>query len=201
MIAKLRGILDMIGDGFVVLDVNGVGYRVFCSSKTIGKLKVGQEASLQIEMQVREDHIHLFGFADLAEKKWFSLLTTVQGVGAKVGLAILSALSTDELAMAVYAADSKAFTKAGGVGPKLAVRIVTELKGKAVTNPDSDAIPDDSAGIAVSSNTAEDAISALTNFGFQRMDAASAVNKALKKLGKDADVSDIVREALKGFAS
>ena len=138
MIAKLRGILDMIGDGFVVLDVNGVGYRVFCSSKTIGKLKVGQEASLQIEMQVREDHIHLFGFADLAEKKWFSLLTTVQGVGAKVGLAILSALSTDELAMAVYAADSKAFTKAGGVGPKLAVRIVTELKGKAVTNPDSD---------------------------------------------------------------
>ena len=201
MIAKLRGILDMIGDGFVVLDVNGVGYRVFCSSKTIGKLKVGQEASLQIEMQVREDHIHLFGFADAAEKNWFTLLTTVQGVGAKVGLAILSALSTDELAMAVYAADSKAFTKAGGVGPKLAVRIVTELKGKAVTNPDSDMIPDESAGAAVSSNTAADAVSALINFGFQRMDAASAVNKALKKLGKDADVSDIVREALKGFAS
>ncbi len=98
MIAKLRGILDSVGDGFLILDVNGVGYRVFCSAKTQMKMPAnGQSAALLIETQVREDHIHLFGFADAAEKGWFSLLTTVQGVGAKVALAILSVLSVDEL--------------------------------------------------------------------------------------------------------
>ena len=131
MIAKLTGLLDSIYDGYVILDVNGVGYRVICSARTIGKLPAkGGTISLMIETQVREDHIHLIGFADVTEQQTFGYLSTVQGVGAKVALAILSALSPNEIQMAVMTGDNKAFTRASGVGPKLGVRIVTELKGK-----------------------------------------------------------------------
>lgn len=202
MIGKLKGTLDTIGDGFVLLDVGGVGYRVFCSSKTIAKLgNVGCSVAMLIETQVREDHIHLFGFADVLEKSWFTLLTTVQGVGAKVGLAILSALSTDELSMAVYAADAKALTKAAGVGTKLAVRIVTELKGKTISSGDISLAQTPDGGVSQPASSAvSDAMSALINLGYQRMDAASAVNKAAKKLGENADFSSLVREALKDFA-
>ena len=131
MIAKLTGFIDLLMDGWLILDVGGVGYRVFCSNRTLSKMPSrGEAAQLYIETQVREDHIHLFGFADAAEKEWFSVLTNVQGVGAKVGLAILSALSPEELSMALATGDAKAFTRASGVGPKLAQRIVSELKGK-----------------------------------------------------------------------
>lgn len=203
MIAKLKGILDSTGDGFLILDVNGVGYRVFCSNKTLAKMPpAGQAAALLIETQVREDHIHLFGFADAVEKGWFSLLTTVQGVGAKVALAILSVLSAQELSMAVMSGDSKSVTRANGVGPKLAVRIVTELKGK-TGNFDTagasgivgDVSTDSEQGSAVG-----DAVSALVNLGYARMDAAMAVNKALKNRGAQASVSDLIRDALKEFA-
>ncbi len=203
MIAKLKGILDSTGDGFLILDVNGVGYRVFCSNKTLAKMPpAGQAAALLIETQVREDHIHLFGFADAVEKGWFSLLTTVQGVGAKVALAILSVLSAQELSMAVMSGDSKSVTRANGVGPKLAVRIVTELKGK-TGNFDTagasgivgDVSTDGEQGSAVG-----DAVSALVNLGYARMDAAMAVNKALKNRGAQASVSDLIRDALKEFA-
>ncbi len=203
MIAKLKGILDSTGDGFLILDVNGVGYRVFCSNKTLAKMPpAGQAASLLIETQVREDHIHLFGFADAVEKGWFSLLTTVQGVGAKVALAILSVLNAEELSMAVMSGDSKSVTRANGVGPKLAVRIVTELKGK-TGNFDTagasgivgDVSTDGEQGSAVG-----DAVSALVNLGYARMDAAMAVNKALKNRGAQASVSDLIRDALKEFA-
>lgn len=203
MIAKLKGILDSTGDGFLILDVNGVGYRVFCSNKTLAKMPpAGQAAALLIETQVREDHIHLFGFADAVEKGWFSLLTTVQGVGAKVALAILSVLSAQELSMAVMSGDSKSVTRANGVGPKLAVRIVTELKGK-TGNFDTagasgivgDVSTDTEQGSAVG-----DAVSALVNLGYARMDAAMAVNKALKNRGAQASVSDLIRDALKEFA-
>lgn len=203
MIAKLKGILDSTGDGFLILDVNGVGYRVFCSNKTLAKMPpAGQAASLLIETQVREDHIHLFGFADAVEKGWFSLLTTVQGVGAKVALAILSVLNAEELSMAVMSGDSKSVTRANGVGPKLAVRIVTELKGK-TGNFDTagasgivgDVSTDGEQGSAVG-----DAVSALVNLGYVRMDAAMAVNKALKNRGAQASVSDLIRDALKEFA-
>lgn len=203
MIAKLKGILDSTGDGFLILDVNGVGYRVFCSNKTLAKMPpAGQAAALLIETQVREDHIHLFGFADAVEKGWFSLLTTVQGVGAKVALAILSVLSAEELSMAVMSGDSKSVTRANGVGPKLAVRIVTELKGK-TGNFDTagasgivgDVSTDGEQGSAVG-----DAVSALVNLGYARMDAAMAVNKALKNRGAQASVSDLIRDALKEFA-
>ncbi len=202
MIAKLRGILDSVGDGFLILDVNGVGYRVFCSAKTQMKMPAnGQSAALLIETQVREDHIHLFGFADAAEKSWFSLLTTVQGVGAKVALAILSVLSSEELSMAIASGDSKAVTRAPGVGPKLAVRIVTELKGK-IGAAVSAAGTDSPAGeIAQAQGSAvNDAVSALVNLGYARMDASMAVAKSFKKRGESAKVDELIRDALKEFA-
>lgn len=202
MIAKLRGILDSVGDGFLILDVNGVGYRVFCSAKTQMKMPAnGQNTALLIETQVREDHIHLFGFADAAEKSWFSLLTTVQGVGAKVALAILSVLSSEELSMAIASGDSKAVTRAPGVGPKLAVRIVTELKGK-IGAAVSAAGTDSPAGeIAQAQGSAvNDAVSALVNLGYARMDASMAVAKSFKKRGESAKVDELIRDALKEFA-
>lgn len=203
MIAKLKGVLDSTGEGFLILDVNGVGYRVFCSNKTLVKMPVaGQPAALLIETQVREDHIHLFGFADAAEKSWFSLLTTVQGVGAKVGLAILSVLSSEELSMAIASGDSKSMTRAPGVGPKLAVRIVTELKGKvggfissAGTDTPSGEVVQPAAG-----NVVNDAVSALVNLGYARMDAMMAVSKSFKVRGNDAKVDELIRDALKEFA-
>ncbi len=201
MIAKLRGILDSAEDGFVILDVNGVGYRVFCSAKTQMKMPPkGQTATLLIETQVREDAIHLIGFADAVEKSWYLLLGGVQGVGTKVALAILSVLSADELSMAIASGDSKAVTRAAGVGPKLAVRIVTELKGKVGKISLSGA--DTPAGeIAQAKGSAvDDAVSALVNLGYARMDAAMAVAKSFKQRGESAQVGDLIRDALKEFA-
>ena len=130
MIAKLTGVVDSTGDGWAVIDVSGVGYRVFCSAPTLGRLRTGEAASLLIETHMREDHIHLYGFIDASECDWFRLLTTVQGVGAKVGLAILSALGADDLARALVSGDRAAVTRANGVGAKLATRILSELKDK-----------------------------------------------------------------------
>ncbi len=202
MIAKLRGILDSVGDGFLILDVNGVGYRVFCSAKTQMKMPAnGQSAALLIETQVREDHIHLFGFADAAEKGWFSLLTTVQGVGAKAALAILSVLSVDELSAAIASGDSKSITRAPGVGPKLAVRIVTELKGKIGAAFNAAGTDTPAGDIAQARGSAvNDAVSALVNLGYARMDASMAVAKSFKKRGEAAKVDELIRDALKEFA-
>ena len=202
MIAKLKGILDTVGDDFAVIDVGGVGYRVFCSSKTLTKFgAAGNAVTVLTEMQVREDSIKLFGFADAAEKSCFSLLTTVQGVGAKVALAILSTLTAQEVSMALYAADAKALTRASGVGAKLAARIVSELKGKTVGVSSETALPALSAGTAkhAESSAVADALSALVNLGYQRMDAAVAVNKAVAKCGETADVSTLIKAALKEF--
>ncbi len=201
MIAKLRGVLDSVEDGFVILDVNGVGYRVFCSAKTQMKMPPkGQTATLLIETQVREDAIRLIGFADAVEKSWYLLLGGVQGVGTKVALAILSVLSADELSMAIASGDSKAVTRAPGVGPKLAVRIVTELKGKVGKISLSGA--DTPAGEIVQSkgSAVDDAVSALVNLGYARMDAAMAVAKSFKQRGESAQVGDLIRDALKEFA-
>lgn len=202
MIAKLRGILDSTGDGFLILDVNGVGYRVFCSNKTLAKMPPrGQSASLLIETQVREDAIRLIGFADAAEKSWYLLLSGVQGVGTKVALAILSVLSPSELSMAIASGDSKTVTRAPGVGPKLAVRIVTELKGK-TGGMVSAAGTDTPSGEVVQggNNAVADAVSALVNLGYARMDAAMAVAKSFKQRGEAAQVGDLIRDALKEFA-
>ncbi len=201
MIAKLRGVLDSVEDGFVILDVNGVGYRVFCSAKTQMKMpSKGQVATLLIETQVREDAIHLIGFADAVEKSWYQLLGGVQGVGTKVALAILSVLSADELSMAIASGDSKVITRAPGAGPKIAVRIVTELKGKVGKISLSGA--DTPAGEIVQSkgSAVDDAVSALVNLGYARMDAAMAVAKSFKQRGESAQVGDLIRDALKEFA-
>jgi Holliday junction DNA helicase RuvA len=203
MIAKLTGIIDSIGDGYVVVDVAGVGYLVFCASRTLARLPArGGSATLLIETHVREDHIHLYGFADDAERAWFRLLTTVQGVGARIGLAILSVLGPDDLARAIAAQDKTSVSRANGVGAKLAQRIVTELKDKV---PGFDSLP--SAAVAAGevgangTGAASDAVSALVNLGYRRLDAFGAVVSAQKALGPEAAVGDLIRAGLKELSA
>lgn len=203
MIAKLTGIIDSIGDGYVVVDVSGVGYLIFCASRTLARLPArGGSASLLIETHVREDYIHLYGFADDAERAWFRLLTTVQGVGAKIGLAILSVLGPDDLARAIVAQDKTSVGRANGVGAKLAQRIVSELKDKV---PGLDALPPaPSAPGEVAANgtgAARDAVSALVNLGYRRLDAFGAVVSAQKALGPEAAVADLIRAGLKELSA
>ena len=222
MIAKLRGVIDTIGEDYCIIDVNGVGYLVFASSRTLGRLSRGAVMTLLTETVVREDSITLLGFADAWEKEWFLTLTKVQGVGAKVCLSILSALSPTQLAQAVSAQDKASFTRANGVGPKLAARIVTELKDKIVTIPMEVSVKSDltstiegeagsleteayeDAVVAMDAQEDDrkvnDAISALVNLGYQKTEAYRAVNLALKNQ-PDADVSALIRLALKEFAT
>lgn len=212
MIAKLRGIIDSFGDDSVIIDVNGVGYLVYVSTRTLSRLVKGAEAVLFIETVVREDSISLYGFASALEKEWFLTLTKVQGVGAKVCLSILSVLTPMQLAQAISAQDKASFSRANGVGPKLAARIVTELNGKMVGLPigadtaDYAAALEDKENVAAPSvaeipqSNVEDAISALTNLGYQRIDAYRVVNIAAGK-NPDADVSTLIKLALKEFAS
>ncbi len=215
MIAKLRGIIDSVGEDYCVIDVNGVGYLVAASVKTLSKLSRGAEVSLLIETIVREDSISLYGFFDPLEKEWFNTLTKVQGVGAKVCLSILSALTPLQIAQAVSAQDKNSFTRANGVGPKLAARLVTELKDKIVTIPvtefakevdmnlnpeqESENYADSLIGRDENPMRMEDAISALVNLGYQRLEAYKAVNKAAAE-NPDADVAALIKNALKEFA-
>ncbi len=197
MIGKLKGIVEATNEDSILLDVNGVGYVVFCSSKTISAAgNEGEAASLLIETHVREDHIHLYGFASEAEKRSFKLLTSVQGVGAKVGLAILSALTADEITTAIAAQDKTAITRANGVGPKLAERIITELKSKVGTLAEIPlpAKAGKAAPAPVQQSAKNDAISALTNLGIARMDAFVAVNKVAND---DMKLEQIITAALK----
>lgn len=199
MIARLRGIVDGQGDDWVVIDVGGVGYLVFCSVKTLSRLpKAGEAAVLFVETHVREDHIHLYGFIDAVEREWFRLLLTVQGVGSKVALSILSVLSPEDLSRAIAAGDKAMVSRANGVGPKLALRLLTELKDKA-------------AGIALSPFSAtsaqaaapleagplEDAISALVNLGYRRVEAHGAVLKVSQELGEGTAASKLISAGLK----
>jgi Holliday junction DNA helicase RuvA len=203
MIAKLSGTVDSMRDGFAVIDVNGVGYLVFCSSRTLGQLPArGQPVSLQIETHVREDHIHLYGFGSDAERDWFKTLTTVQGVGAKVALSILGTLAPRELAQAIVAGDRATVSRAEGVGPKLAQRIVTELKDKAglvglQAGVQSQASAGGAANGAAMDGELADAVSALVNLGYRRVEAFGAVSAASRKLGADAAVGDLIRAGLK----
>lgn len=197
MIAKLKGNIDSVCDGFLILDVNGVGYRVFCSNRTLSMLGTkGSSCGLFIETQVREDHIHLFGFADNAEKEWFGILTGVQGVGAKVALAILSALSPNDLSVAITTGDAKAFTKANGVGPKLAARLITELKGKTTSVGVSLDIPSSVNPDVFSNNVVDEAISALVNLGYGRSEAGIIVGTVYKE-NNEISISDLIRLSLK----
>ncbi len=198
MIAKLTGILDSVFDGYIILDVNGVGYRVFCSAKTVGKLPAkGGTVSLMIETQVREDHIHLIGFADVTEQQAFGLLSTVQGVGARVALAILSALSPADMQMAVMTGDAKAFTRANGVGPKLGTRIVSELKGKLGSLGCNEEMVVAGGGVSdVGSHVMTEAVSALVNLGYSRTEAGMTVAGILRE-NPGAAVGEVIRLSLK----
>lgn len=206
MIARLRGLLDSAGADHAVIDCNGVGYLVFCSRRTLGLLGGPREAvALHVETHVREDHIHLYGFADTAERDWFRILTTVQGVGAKVGLAILSVLSPDQVATAIAAGDKAMLARAEGVGPKLAARIASELKDKVGGIALGPAIAAfHTGGIAAASaeaGAAADAVSALVNLGYGRAEAFAAVARAGGRLGPEATVSAIIPAALRELAS
>jgi len=203
MIAKLTGILDHIGPEGAVIDVGGVGYLCFCSNRTLGQLpQPGGAARLLIETHVREDHIHLYGFADAAERDWFRLLTTVQGVGARLALAILSVVGPDELTLAIVSQDRTTLVRADGVGPKLAARIVNELKDKvgglalAATNGAAPIAP--LAG--VTAGVTGDAVSALVNLGYRRAEAFGAVANASRRLGDAATVDALIRAGLQELA-
>lgn len=215
MIAKLKGIIDTIGEDYCIIDVNGVGYLVYTSGKTLGRLKIGDYTALLIETVVREDSITLFGFYDALEKEWFSVLTKVQGVGAKVGLSILSALTPFQLAQAVASQDKSSFARANGVGPKLAARLAVELKDKIVMAPmesvnkaDMPQLDNISEPVVEIKNDnpepdsrlTEDLISALSNLGYQRIDAYRAVTKVVAENPED-DFSSLLKKALKEFVS
>ncbi len=205
MIGKLKGLIDSYGEDFVILDVNGVGYVVQCSSRTLQKLpKVGEAASLAIETQVREDAIRLFGFTSDAERDWFRLLQSVQGVGAKVALAILGVLGPGELGTAIGTQDKTAVSRAPGVGPKLAARIVAELKDKAPALSAVDPVVARLAGEDEAKGApkpVQDAISALVNLGYGRPQAVAAVAASVKALGEGAETSALIRRGLKELAS
>ena len=198
MIAKLAGILDQVGPDAAVVDVGGVGYLVFCSTRTIGHLPApGGAARLLIETHVREDHIHLYGFIDAVERDWFRLLTTVQGVGARLALALLSAVSPDGLALAILAQDKATLARADGVGPRLAARIVNELRDK--VGGLATAVPQPSVGVAApvgEQGAAADAVSALVNLGYRRAEAFGAVAAAAHRLGDAAALDALIRAGL-----
>lgn len=204
MIAKLRGLLDETGTDWAVIDVQGVGYLVHCSTKTLSALgEVGEACTVYTDLQVSENDMRLLGFADSAERDWFRLLTQVQGVGSKVGLAILSALSAGELQAACANGDAAMVARANGVGPKLAGRIVNELKEKASLW--AGALPSGGGVAGVTINPAgshsADAVSALENLGFKPAVAARAVALAQGELGEGASEGELIRVALKRAAS
>jgi Holliday junction DNA helicase RuvA len=197
MIAKLRGLLDSVSADHAVIDVNGVGYLVHASSRTLAGLGgAGGEVVLHTVMQVSQDDIRLIGFATAEEREWFGLLTSVQGVGSRVALAIFSALSIDDLHRAVAAGDSAMIARANGVGPKLAQRIAHELRDKA----GAIALGSGTGAPPAPGSAAADAVSALLNLGFRPAEASSAVAKAEAELGPDATLDALVRAALKKAA-
>ena len=215
MIGKLSGIIDSIDSDHLILNVSGVGYVVFASSSTLGKIGTsGDAASLLITTNVREDAITLYGFADAIEQQWFKLLTSVQGVGAKAGLSILAACPAEQLGFAIAAQDKAVLTRADGVGPKLATRILTELKDKAakidltfgaqgvtsvqggsnapITNPKS---------TESASGVDQDAVSALTNLGYASSDAYRAVSAAKTQASEQDNLQELIRLALKELSA
>ncbi len=198
MIARLRGRLDTIGDDHAVIDVGGVGYQVVCSANTLAALPgAGEAADLHVETQLRAESITLYGFKDPAERAWFRLLQTVQGVGARVALAVLSILTPEQLARALAAQDRAALTRASGVGPRLAGRIMGELRDRLVDLPlpaAATAIPGPPGGAAA------DAVSALINLGYGRSEAHAAIAKAAATLGEQAAVDALIRTGLQELA-
>jgi Holliday junction DNA helicase RuvA len=196
MIGKLTGIVDSLAEDHAILDVNGVGYLVHCPTSTLSRLSVGATAALMIETKVSEDAIRLYGFSSAEEREWFRLLQTVQNVGARVALNVLSALSPRELERALALSDKAAIGKAQGVGPKLALRIVTELKDKA---PSMMLRGHDAAAPAIAPRGPEaDAVAALVKLGYSQGQAAESVARSVRDLG-EAPVDALIRESLRAM--
>lgn len=206
MIGKLTGTVDAITEDTLILDVNGVGYLVQCPSSTLSRLTVGAHASLMVEMKVSEDAIKLYGFGSAEEREWFRLLQTVQNVGGKVALGVLSTLSARELQRALALGDKAMIGRSPGVGPKLALRIATELKDKAASMLVGGTMlrgegEGHVAAVAVAPRGPEaDAVSALIHLGYSDARATEAVARAIQALGEGIETSALIREALKGMA-
>ena len=198
MIARLKGVAESVDEGSAVVDVNGVGYLVSASSRTLRDLVAGGAAILLVETLVREDAIALYGFLETAERDWFRILTTVQGVGARVALSILSTLSPDEIARAIAAGDKASLSRPAGVGPKLAARLATELKDKAAAFGvvPAPARASDTTVPAAAASVNEDAVSALVNLGYRRVEAFGAIARATQRLGPDAPLDAMIRAGL-----
>ncbi|HWY62007.1 MAG TPA: Holliday junction branch migration protein RuvA [Rhizomicrobium sp.] len=198
MIGKLSGTVDSIADDIVILDVGGVGYLVQCPTSTLSRLAVGQHAALMIEMKVSDDAIKLYGFASTEEREWFRLLQTVQNVGGKVALSVLSTLSPRELERALALSDKAMIGRAPGVGPKLALRIATELKDKVPA-----LMQRGEGGLHIAASPrgpAAEAVTALVKLGYSEGQAAEAVARAANDLGEAAETSVLLKEALRGMA-
>jgi Holliday junction DNA helicase RuvA len=202
LIARLKGIVEAIDNDSAVIDVNGVGYLVSCSARTLRDLVVGGPATVLVETTVREDAIALYGFLEMAERDWFRILTTVQGVGARVALSILSTLAPQEIARAIAAQDRATLSRPPGVGPKLAARLATELKDKAAAFGLAPAAPKaaDMPAAAPAGSVNEDAVSALVNLGYRRVEAFGAVARATQRLGGDARLDAVIRAGLQELA-
>ena len=203
MIAKLTGILDSLGADGAVIEVAGVGYQGFCAGRPLGALgRPGDSVSVCVETHVREDHIHLYGFADEVERDWFRILTTVQGVGARVALALLTSSGPDQLVDAVIAQDRATLTQATGVGAKLAARIVVELKDRVEAMAVVRRVDFAAAGAdGRDAGPVPDAVSALINLGYRRTEAFGAVSQAAHRLGGDVTLEALVRAGLKGLSA
>ncbi|WP_375452245.1 Holliday junction branch migration protein RuvA [uncultured Devosia sp.] len=205
MIGKLKGVVDSFAEDSALIDVGGVCYEVFCSSRTLQALpRVGEASVVFIETVVREDMIRLYGFSSQAEKAWFTLLMTVQGVGARVALAILSALSPSELSSAIALQDKAMMGRANGVGPKLAVRLVTELKGKVPTTGAIDAGVlglQSALGEGLASSNITDAVSALTNLGYSSAQASAALARIVAREGDGTPTEKLIRLGLRELSS
>jgi Holliday junction DNA helicase RuvA len=205
MIGKLKGLVDSFGDDFVLIDCGGVCYEAFCSSRTLQALpRVGEAAVVFIETIVREDMIRLYGFSSEAEKAWFNLLMTVQGVGARVALSILSVLSTSEISSAIALQDKAMIGRANGVGPKLAIRVVTELKGKVPAGGGIDAGTlglQSALGDGNASSAITDAVSALTNLGYSSAQASAALARIVAREGDSVPTEKLIRLGLRELSS
>ena len=204
MIGKLKGVIDSYGEDFVIIDVHGVGYQVYCSTRTLQELpRAGEAATLSIETYVREDQIRLFGFHGDIEREWFRLLQTVQGVGAKVALNVLGTLKPSDLASAIETRDKAMVARTPGVGPKVAERIVTELKDKAPAYAHIDPALAQLSGALDEKRAPRpvaDAVSALVNLGYGQPQAAAAIAAATRNAGEGAEVKTLIRLGLKELA-
>jgi Holliday junction DNA helicase RuvA len=198
MIGKLTGIVDSMAEDHAIIDVGGVGYLVHCPASTLSKLSAGAGASLMIETKVSEDAIRLYGFAAAEEREWFRLLQTVQNVGARVALNVLSALSSRELERAVALSDKAAIGRAQGVGPKLATRIVTELKDKAPAMMLRGHAETGAVAVLAPRGPEADAVAALVKLGYSQSQAAEAVARSVRDLG-EAPVDALIRESLRAM--